>query len=83
MNGSRERSEAACEISAKSIVSCTEAAPSIPQPGRTAGHDVAVVAENGERVRGDRARGDVGKTVGNSSPANLNMFGIINSRRRT
>ena len=32
MNGSRERHDATCEMSAKSIVSCTEAAPNIPQP---------------------------------------------------
>ena len=31
-NGSRERHAAICEISAKSIVSCTEAAASMPQP---------------------------------------------------
>ena len=55
----RERSEAAWEMRAKSMVSCTEAAASMPQPGGAAGHDVAVVAENGQGVGGHGAGRDM------------------------
>ena len=44
------------------------------------GHDVAVIAEDRERVRGQRARAATWKTAGVSSPAILYMFGIISSR---
>ena len=55
----RLSSVAAWAISAKSIASCTLAELSMAKPVVRAQHDIAVVAEDGQRVRGQRARGDV------------------------
>jgi hypothetical protein len=46
--------------------------------GRTRGHNVAVIAKNRQGVR-SHVRAEMWNTVGNSSPAILNMLGIFNS----
>ena len=58
-NGTRASSVAACAISAKSMTSCTELEASMRESGGPRGHHVAVIAENGERLAGQRPRGDV------------------------
>ena len=67
---------AAWAIRAKSIASWTLAELSMAKPVERALHHIAVVAEDGERVRGQRAGGDV-EDGGVSSPAILNMLGIL------
>ncbi len=47
--------------------------------GLAAGHNVGVVAEDGQRV-GGQARAETWMTPGSSSPAILYMLGIISSR---
>ena len=76
MNGSRERRVAACEISAKSMVSCTEAAPSMPQPVVRQAM-MSLWSPKMESAWVATVRAVTWKTVGSSSPAILNMFGII------
>ena len=59
MNGTRDSSVAACAISAKSCASWTDADASIAQPVCARGHDIRVVAEDGQGLRGDRASRDM------------------------
>ena len=76
MNGTRASSVAAVAIAAKSCVSCTDEAQSIAQPaGRAA--ITSAWSPKIERACAARARAATWKTVGVSSPAILNMFGII------
>ena len=77
--GTRAASVAACAIRAKSCASCTEAAKSIAQPVER----VAITSLWSQKI--DRAcvatdRAAMWKTVDVSSPAILNMLGIISSR---
>ena len=58
-NGTRARSVAAWATAAKSWASWTLPEASIAQPGGASVHDVGVVAEDRQGVRGDRAGGDV------------------------
>ena len=46
-------------MSARSCASCTESEASMRKAGLPAGHDVGVVAEDRQRVGGQRARRDV------------------------
>ena len=55
----RDSSVAAWAMSAKSWTSWTEFEASIAQPVGPHGHHVAVVAEDRQRMGGDRAGGDV------------------------
>ena len=72
-------SVAACETMARSWISCTEFAANIAQPQLR----VDITSLWSPKI--DNAcvaivRAEMWNTVGNSSPAILNMFGIINSR---
>ena len=58
-NGTRRASVAACAMAAKSCASWTDADASMREAGLPAGHHVGVVAEDRERVRGQRPRRDV------------------------
>ena len=78
-NGTRARSVAACATSAKSWASCTSEAHSIAQPVER----TAMTSEWSPKI--DRAcvamaRAATCRTVGVSSPAILNIVGIISSR---
>ena len=55
----RDSSVAACAISARSVASCTELEDSIAKPVERHGHGIRVVAKDRQRLRGDRARGNM------------------------
>ncbi len=57
--GRRADSAEAWAMSAMSIASCTEPEADEAEAGRAHGHDVTVIAEDGERVCGDRTSGNV------------------------
>ena len=66
--------------SAMSMASCTELLSQHGEAGLAAGHNVAVVAEDGQRVIGQGAGAHVEHRGAVSSPAILYMLGIISSR---
>ena len=78
-NGIRARSVAACAISAKSCASCTEPAASIAQPVVRACM-TSLWSPKIERACVAIVRAATWMTAGVSSPAILNMLGIIRSR---
>ena len=55
-NGTRDSSVAICAIAARSWASCTEADASCAKPVAAHGHHVLVVAEDRQRMRGERPR---------------------------
>ncbi len=78
-NGTRDRSVAACATSAKSCASWTEPAASIAQPVERA-CITSLWSPKIDRAWVAMARAATWMTAGVSSPAILNMFGIIRSR---
>ena len=78
-NGILASSVAACAISAKSITSCTEFDESIANPVARAAI-TSLWSPNIDSACAASARAETWKTVDVSSPAILNMFGIISRR---